>query len=338
MPEVETWQACALALNIDPDSLERPEQELMCPPSDGFLTKSFPSYEDADNFEKLLRLLHANRESQHFTPTHNVHTPVRLCEFAAWCAPVVRGLIGCDIPEELAGLAKLKVSNAPPPITPVGNTPFKPHQFDTNVKGSPNWKHWRHVSTVEIWQGLLLSLNIEPPGNGWLIDNAVGGTGDIPYEYLDSNGLTDEFIRRWKLVRNRLDTLYAAMGSTPNAELTNFLRLPLFAAWAVEFEWEGLPPELVALAQSSEKQTDAPAAGKVGTNKKTWDDAKLRALWEESIMPNVTNTSLAKKHGVTRQRIGALIKVAKARFSTSGKAMSSKYSGLIVHKMALVSG
>ena len=276
VPEVETWQACALALNIDPDTLERPEQELFCPLSDGFLTKSFPSDEAADNFKKLLRLLHANRETQHFTSSHNVHDPVRLCEFAAWCAPVVRGLIGCDIPEELAGLAKvapampyqvkqmlpaeLKVSNAPPPITPVGNAPFKPHQFDTNVKGSPDWKHWRHVSTVEIWQGLLLSLNIEPPGNGWLIDNAVGGTGDIPYGYLDSHGLTDEFIRRWKLVRNRLETLYASTGAPRNAELTNFLGLPLFAAWAIEFEWDNLPPEFVAMAQKSHTQADAPAA------------------------------------------------------------------------------
>lgn len=38
---------------------------------------------------------------------------------------------------------------------------------------------------------------------------------------------------------------------------------------------------------------DTPAAAKIGTNKKKWDDAKLRALWEESILPGVTITSLA---------------------------------------------
>lgn len=145
----------------------------------------------------------------------------------------------------------LQASKAPPPIRPIGSSPLKPHEFDTNVKGSPNWKHWRHVSTIEIWQGLLLSLNIEPPGNGWLLDNATGGTGDIPYEYLDSRGLTDEFTRRWRLVCNRLETLYASVGNPRKAELTNFLRLPLFAAWAVEFEWGGLPPELSALAKAA---------------------------------------------------------------------------------------
>ncbi|MDO9012291.1 MAG: hypothetical protein Q7U78_10880 [Gallionella sp.] len=56
---------------------------------------------------------------------------------------------------------------------------------------------------------------------------------------------------------------------------------------------------------------------KAGTNEKTWDDARLRTLWEESIMPGVTQTSLATKHGVTRQRIAALIKTAKVKFSAT---------------------
>ena len=60
--------------------------------------------------------------------------------------------------------------------------------------------------------------------------------------------------------------------------------------------------------------TPAPAAN-VGTNKKTWDDSKLRTLWEESIMPGVTKKFLAEKHGVTRQRIGFLITTAKEKFS-----------------------
>lgn len=152
-------------------------------------------------------------------------------------------------------MSENKISKAPPPITPLSGSlsPQKPAQFDTNVKGQPNWKHWRHVATIEIWQGLLLTMNIEPPGNGWLLDNTPSGkqTGNIPYEYLDSHSLTGEFIRRWRLVCNRLETLYASAGTPRKAELTNFLRLPLFAAWAVEFEWEGLPTELAALAKAA---------------------------------------------------------------------------------------
>jgi len=87
---------------------------------------------------------------------------------------------------------------------------------------------------------------------------------------------------------------------------------------------------------------DAPAAKvgavpaatpKAATNKKAWDDARLRALWEESIMPGVTNTSLANKHGVTRQRIGALLKDAKNKFSTMKSSPQNKNSwGQLINK------
>lgn len=74
-------------------------------------------------------------------------------------------------------------------------------------------------------------------------------------------------------------------------------------------------------------------ATKAGTNVKTWDDARLRALWEESIMPGVTKTSLANKHGVTRQRIGALLKDAKNKFSTMKSSPQNKNSwGQLINK------
>lgn len=78
-----------------------------------------------------------------------------------------------------------------------------------------------------------------------------------------------------------------------------------------------LPPWVDAAdAPAAKVEAGAVTTPKAGTNKKTWDDARLRALWEESIMPGVKITSLAKKHGVSRQRIGALIKTAKEKFSS----------------------
>lgn len=142
------------------------------------------------------------------------------------------------------------VSAAPRPIAPIKSSlSRRPNPFNTEVKGATDWGYWRNVATVEIWQALLLSLNIEPTGKGWLLDNAPGRTGDIPREYLDRNGLNDEFDRRWFLIKNRLETFYASFGQPAEAELTKFIRLPLFAAWAIEFEWGDLPPELVALVQ-----------------------------------------------------------------------------------------
>lgn len=80
--------------------------------------------------------------------------------------------------------------------------------------------------------------------------------------------------------------------------------------------------------QSIAKVESAP-----GTNVKKWDDAKLRTLWEESIMPGVTQKMLAQKHGVRPQRISKLLIDAKAKFSTLGTSTKNKYQGLIVHKM-----
>lgn len=191
--------------------------------------------------------------------------------------------------------APVRISKAPPPITPLVLSPPKLPKFDTNVKGVPNWKHWRHVSTIEIWQGLLLSLNIEPPGKGWLLDNKPGATGDIPYEYLDNHGLTNEFIRRWCLVKNRLDTYYGAAGLLLNAELTNFLKLPLFAAWAVEFEWEEIPPELAALAKAAPQA--APLVKATPTTKVEAGAGTTPAPADEipGIIPKTTSGKLAIK-------------------------------------------
>ncbi len=93
MPTVKPWQACALALNIEPDSVDyRPKSWDGQPETwDGF-----PSH-----FIKLLQLLDANQfEKQHFT--ENFSMGVRLSEFAAWCAHV-----GFAIPPELSALAAL---------------------------------------------------------------------------------------------------------------------------------------------------------------------------------------------------------------------------------------
>jgi hypothetical protein len=83
--------------------------------------------------------------------------------------------------------------------------------------------------------------------------------------------------------------------------------------------------------------TTAPAAveqephdEKIGKNEKTWDDAMLLALLNESNQHGITQEHLAKKHGVSRQRIGFLIKTAKKKHSVrnpsawSGLATTSK--------------
>lgn len=100
MREVEYWKACALALNINPDSIHRHSQEWMAGGADVFQDTCFPNKASVDAFDKLMRLLKSNiSDRQHFTQNHS--REVRLTEFAAWCIH-----ISYDIPPELAALAK----------------------------------------------------------------------------------------------------------------------------------------------------------------------------------------------------------------------------------------
>jgi len=106
MPEVEASQACALAFNFDPDSMRRSPDSWMTPGADIFLPESFPSDEVAGKFENLMEIAKSNK-------LQTIHFKINLPEFAAWCAPVVHGLTGRDIPPELAALAKATPQAAP---------------------------------------------------------------------------------------------------------------------------------------------------------------------------------------------------------------------------------
>lgn len=69
-------------------------------------------------------------------------------------------------------------------------------------------------------------------------------------------------------------------------------------------------------------------AGESSKKRPSWDDAKLQALYKESLMPGVTQTSLGEKYGVKRQRIGALLKKAEEKFGASNRSRSSHPFGL----------
>lgn len=110
MPDVELWQACALALNINPESLNLHPQNWMCPGIDIF--QGYPSDEVKQQHENLLRILNANLSNKQYF-TNSFGRDVKLSEFAAWCGHVVRDLTGCDIPNELAALGKDAQASTP---------------------------------------------------------------------------------------------------------------------------------------------------------------------------------------------------------------------------------
>ncbi|MBA4142314.1 MAG: hypothetical protein H0X43_04740 [Nitrosospira sp.] len=79
------------------------------------------------------------------------------------------------------------------------------------------------------------------------------------------------------------------------------------------FHDKGIPVNLDGLRAEPE---DASGSDKsIRSNKKKWDKGQLKSLREDSLIPGQTHQALAEKHGVTRQRIGALLKQAKEDFS-----------------------
>ena len=100
MQEVGQSQACALAMSIDPDSLELNSEHV------GYaiysLSGRFESEEISQQFSKLERLLKAHRfRGRYFTL--NGKADVLLDEFAEWCVEIDQ-----DIPHELKAMAKPK--------------------------------------------------------------------------------------------------------------------------------------------------------------------------------------------------------------------------------------
>lgn len=111
MPEVALWQACALSLNINPDSLRN--DPYACVAGAGgsriFLAESFPDDATKFTFGQRLRILRANLPNKDlFTScAGNIGLPddnskVRIFEFASWAV----GIGWTGMPSELVELAK----------------------------------------------------------------------------------------------------------------------------------------------------------------------------------------------------------------------------------------
>jgi hypothetical protein len=101
MLEVEWHEACALALNIDPDTVVEEGGDMY--PHDSWYR--LPSHEIKEDFEDLMKLLRSNLRD--FTSTYN--NTVLLSEFANFCVRIKRK----NLPQELVALAQENPQAAP---------------------------------------------------------------------------------------------------------------------------------------------------------------------------------------------------------------------------------
>jgi hypothetical protein len=108
-PQVQVWEACALSLDIEPNSIKRDPNSWLTGQDiyQLFKDESFQSENEKKEFEGRQRILLSNLNSKEnslcFSPNDNCPNlgEVSLPEFAAWCPSVE-----WSIPEELAALAE----------------------------------------------------------------------------------------------------------------------------------------------------------------------------------------------------------------------------------------
>jgi hypothetical protein len=253
-----------------------------------------------------------------------------LAEWGVWChrfnfvKKCAQSASGAKAGEMKALKAKNK-ARLERAITPQGSVSYALRVDLPTPLEQPDWDYWPYLPTVKPWQACALALNIEPDSvdyrpKSW--DGQPETWDGFPSE------VGDHFIKLLQLlVANQFEKKHF----TKNFSMG--VRLSEFAAWCVHVGF-AIPPELSALAASPERPQVAPRVEavpvtspsgddmeqtlideKIVTNKKIWDDSKLKALWEESILPGVTQKSLSDKYGISRQRIAYLIKTAKNKFS-----------------------
>ncbi|WP_426110414.1 hypothetical protein [Massilia sp. PWRC2] len=151
MPKVWHWQACALSLSIDPDSLKQSPHSWMAGPGRGpvFESSSFPDRASEDAFDKRLRLLEAHRYDGNFftlpmAKFSNLGSgEVLLREFAAWAASVGWR----DIPLELTSLVQDK--RVPEQVLAATETEHSERNPEDQAKYD---KAWSLYDELEKWE------------------------------------------------------------------------------------------------------------------------------------------------------------------------------------------
>jgi hypothetical protein len=217
-PEVRVWQACALSLNIEPNSMTRSRNGWMRAPGNGpfFEDESFPSDAVKAEFGLRQRVLLANLSKRElFSPgILSTNTPgncgVRLPEFAAWASAVVKWgdlppelvLIGKDAGQPTAkGAASVDAARVNEPQTkertaPKLNLPDKRDDWVAAIEATYEIIVQETGTTPgdkEVW----LRMNSNPPINYPITKTLDRGLAAITMA--GAKPITREaFVRRWK--------------------------------------------------------------------------------------------------------------------------------------------
>ena len=213
------------------------------------------------------------------------------------------------------------VSAAPNPITPLRGLSYTPASRPPEPPPI-DWRYWRHNPAVKQWEACALSLNINPDNmkhnpQGWMAGPG-GGPAFLALSFSSVN-VQLEFDKRVRL-------LGASLFKAPHFTAVNNLvrggrhlatvSLKEFAAWALHVELEGMPPELLALAETKAAPNLMPEPQAAPVVAETTEQRRARWLdWygegERGAVQRVYERELALNPKADRSFIGKEIDKAK---------------------------
>ena len=136
----------------------------------------------------------------------------------------------------------VRVSDAPPPITPVRGGGYR----SLTPKHPIDWRYWQYLP-MEQWQACALSLNINP-------DNMQHHGPKFTAESFPSEAIKVGFQKRLRLL-----AAYAYKPEFFTSEHPGKVTLEKFAAWGLHVELDDMPPELSAMAATVPPATQVAA-------------------------------------------------------------------------------
>lgn len=118
----------------------------------------------------------------------------------------------------------------------------------------PQWRRWRDLSDVCIWEAVALSLNVDPRTVRW-------GAGLIQYTGHGELDEGPEFMDRMHVLERNVESGQILQATTVDEKLPykSTISLPIFANWATSVGWR-VPKELAAIGESP----SLPASQKTG--------------------------------------------------------------------------
>jgi hypothetical protein len=277
IPQLQLWQAVALSLDMDPDSIDE----------DSF---DYPSQRLPKNYNDRLQILAANLEAagkNHLKDGAQFHAgyprfnKVRTAAFAAWASQVWPAP---QIPEELKALA----------VTP-------PRGGESNSGTQVDWHHWCHMDQWDLSHAICMLLAIEPdsrPGmmvsEQWSQPSADQGSAllEVWHKARKMRASAVASHKQGKL--NPKPDPYAGLQDPPPMPPGDWL------AWAARKEIE-IPFELQPLAPADE----LPGLLEPSKGKASSDNSAESAKQAEDLDPRERTTYL--------NTIGALLELLLAR-------------------------